>query len=89
MKKFFKENLWWIVLAFMTIGAIIGIACIPDDNFARKVLLTPFYIIAGLTILVGMGEVIGYFQEKNYIKQTWQVVLVFIVLVFSIIALAL
>ena len=82
------ENFWWIILAITVIGAIVGIACIPDENWARKLILFPFYIIAGITILVGIGEVISYLDNKNCFKQTWQGILIFIILVFSIIALA-
>lgn len=86
MKKFFKENFWWLLLAVVTIGAVIGIAYIPDGNLARKMLLFPFYIIGAIIILMGIGEVIRYLNEKNFIKHTWQVGLIFIILVISIIA---
>lgn len=88
MKKFLTDNFWWLILAILTIGAIAGITYIPDGNWVRNLILSPFYIIGAITILVGIGEVISYLDNKNCFKQTWQGILIFIILAFSIIALA-
>jgi uncharacterized membrane protein HdeD (DUF308 family) len=89
VKNFFKENFWCLLLAIVAIGAIAGIAYIPDGNWARKLILSPFYIIGAITFLVGIWEIIGYLSEKNCIKQTWQGILTFLILALSIIVLAL
>ena len=88
MKKFLKENFWWLLLAVVTIGAIVGVAYIPDGNWARKLILSPFYIIGAITIIIGIWSIIVYLSEKNCIKQTWQGILIFLILALSIIVLA-
>lgn len=82
MKKFFKENLFWLILATISIGIIVVTALIPNT---RNILLIPFYIVGAITILRGMGGIIN--DLEKHIKHTWQVALIFLILAFGIVSL--
>lgn len=82
MKRFLKENLFWLILIIITIAITIITILSPKT---RDILLIPFYIIGAITILRGIGGIIN--DLENHIKHTWQIAFVFFVLVLSIIAL--
>ena len=47
-----------------------------------------FSIIGAVIVLIGIGTVLGYLEEKNLIKHEWQVGLILLIIALSIIALA-
>ena len=92
MKRFLRENFWWLLLAIITISLLVPTFYLPDTDVGEKIekiLLFPFDVIGAVIILIGIGTIIQYFDEKNYIKHTWQGVLTFLILALSIIVLAL
>ena len=91
MRKFIKENFWWIMLVIVTFALLIPTFYLPNTETGQKIeniLLFPFCIIGAIIIIVGIFEIVGYFYEKNCIKQTWQGCFIFLILALSIIALA-
>lgn len=89
MKKFFKENWFWLIVASVTIALYLAYALMPDGSTIRKILISPFYLIGAAIILVGIGKILEYFEKEDIFTQTWHVALTFIILVLSITVLAL
>ena len=84
---FLKENWLWFILAAIGVISIVTIA-LPDEHWLKKIIQFPLYAIGAFTIFIGIGTIINFLDEKNFIKQTWQGILIFIILVLSIIVLA-
>lgn len=82
MKKLLKENLFWFILVIITIAITILTILLPKT---RDILLIPFYIIGAITILRGIGAILN--DLESYIKHTWKMAFVFLVLILGIIAL--
>ena len=47
-----------------------------------------FSIIGAVIILVGIGAIFGYLEEKNLVKHKWQIGLVLLIIALSLISLA-
>ena len=47
-----------------------------------------FATIGAFVIVIGIGTIIGYLENKNFIKRTWQASLILLIIALSIIALA-
>jgi uncharacterized membrane protein YkgB len=87
--KFLKENLWWIILIVLATALFVPTIFLPDSEVGqtiKKILLSPFYIIGAITIIVGIGTIINYFGDK-FAKHTWQLSIVLIILVLSLLLL--
>jgi uncharacterized membrane protein HdeD (DUF308 family) len=88
MKNFFKENFWWLILALITLSMIVCSILLPSDNIIMKIILIPCYAIGALTIIVGVYSIIDYLDKKKFFTEYWQGCLIFLILAFSIISLA-
>ena len=53
-----------------------------------KIFLDIFSIVGAFIILIGIGTIIEWLENKNLVKHTWQASLVLLIIALSIIALA-
>ena len=53
-----------------------------------KILLYLLSIVGAIIILIGIGTIIEWLENKNLVKHTWQAGLIFLIIALSIIALA-
>ena len=57
-------------------------------NWFTSIVVWLFSIGGAFIILIGIGAIFGYLEEKNWVKHEWQVGLILLIIALSIIALA-
>ena len=78
------ENFWWILLAIITIVAVVAIVYIPDEHWFRRLILAPFILIGTYTIFAGGISIAQEFE--SYTNKTWQQILIFAISMFGVVA---
>lgn len=53
-----------------------------------NIVLSLFSIVGAFIILIGIGTIVNWLEEKNLVKHDWQVGLISIIIALSIVALA-
>lgn len=84
MQRFFKENFWWLILIAISIVAIISVATLPNENWFRRLILSPFILVGVLTIWGGCLAMAEQFEK--YAKKDWQKTLIFAISMFGVVA---
>ena len=63
MKRFFKENFWWLILTILLTGAIVSL--ILNVFWLKKLILAPFAFLGICSAIKGFCSIVEKFVDND------------------------
>lgn len=83
MKNFLKENLFWIIVALVTIAVLI-VRLAVGNYLIVQIFTYPFALIGVGILLFGFLAIVDYLGKKDIVENQFQAGVCFILMAFCI-----